>query len=88
MIYIKEKNYTDAIALLSGSMLKLQTDNADIYYNIACLFTIQNDQGKAIEWLRKAVKKGYEGWEKIKTDPGLENIRNSSYYQDLIMKNH
>ena len=87
MLYIKEKNYTDAIALLSGPMLKLQPGNVGIYYNIACLFAIQNDQDKAIEWLRRALEKGYGEWDKIKTDPDLENIRDSSYYQEII-KNH
>jgi tetratricopeptide (TPR) repeat protein len=84
MLYIKEKNYTDAIALLSGPMLKLQPDNVGIYYNIACLFAVQNDQDKAIEWLRKAVEKGYDKWEQIKTDSDLENIRDSKYYQEII----
>ena len=87
MIHIKEKNYADAIALLSGPMLKIQPDNADIYYNISCLFAIQNDQKKAIEWLSLALGKGYDNWEKIKTDPDLENIRNSTYYQESI-ENH
>ena len=86
MIHIKEKNYTDAIALLSGPMLKIQPDNADIYYNISCLFAIQNDQEKAIEWLDRALEKGYDNWEKIKTDPDLEKIRNSKYYQEIIKK--
>ena len=31
--------------------------------------------------------KGYNNWEKIKTDPDLENIRNSRYYLETI-KNH
>lgn len=84
MLYIKKKNYTDAIVLLSGPMLKLQHDNADIYYNISCLFAIQNDQEKAIEWLCRALEKRYDGWGNIKTDPDLENIRNSSCYQEII----
>jgi len=84
MLHIKEKNYTDALALLSGPMLKLQPDNAGIYYNIACVFALQNDQDKAIEWLGRALEKGYDGWDKIKTNPDLENIRNSSYYQKII----
>lgn len=87
MRHIKEKKYTDAIALLSGPMLELQPDNAGIFYNIACLYALQNDQTKAIEWLDRAVEKGYDKWESIKTDPDLENIRNSSYYQEII-KNH
>jgi len=87
MLQIKEKNYTKAIAILSGPMLKLQPGNADIYYNIACLFSLQKNQEKAIEWLRRALEKGYDNWGKIKTDPDLENIRNSLYYHNLI-KNH
>jgi hypothetical protein len=87
MLHIKEKNYIDAVTLLSGPLLKLQPDNANIYYNIACLFAIQNDQENAIEWLRRALEKGYDRWEKIKTDPDLESIRNSSYYQ-IIIKRH
>ena len=87
MIFIKEKKYTDAIAVLSGPMLKLQPDNTGVYYNISCLFAIQNDQEKTIEWLGRALEKGYDGWEKIKNDPDLECIRDSSYYQEII-KDH
>ena len=86
MLHIKEKNYTDAISLLSGPMLGLQPDNAAINYNIACLYALQNDEDKAIDWLRLAVEKGYDGWEKIKTDPDLENIRDSKYYKEIIKK--
>jgi len=85
-LHIQEENYTDAIALLSGPMLKLQPDNAIINYNIACLYAIQNDQDKAIDWLRLALKKGYDNWEKIKTDPDLENIRDSIFYKEIIKK--
>jgi tetratricopeptide (TPR) repeat protein len=87
MQHIKEKNYTDAIALLSGAMLKLQPDNADIYYNIACLFSLQDNQEKAIDWLRRAIEKGYDRWEKINTDPDLENIRNLEYFQKIKKNN-
>jgi hypothetical protein len=30
------------------------------------------------------VEKGYENWERIKTDIDLDNIRNSSDYQELV----
>ena len=33
------------------------------------------------------LKKGYDKWELIKTDKDLENIRGTSYYQELT-KNH
>ena len=88
MLHIKKKNYTDAISLLSGPMLKLEPDNAAINYNIACLYALQNDQEKAISWLRLAVEKGYDNWEKIKTDPDLENIRDSKYYKEIIKEHN
>ena len=86
MTHIKEKNYADAIALLSGPMIKLQPDNAIINYNIACLYALQNDEDKAIEWLSLALEKGYDNLEKIKTDPDLENIRKSSHFKKIIKK--
>jgi len=69
-------------------MLKLQPENAAIYYNIACLFSLQNNQEKANKWLRRAIEKGYDNWGKIKTDPDLTNARNSSYYQEIIKLSH
>ena len=87
MLQIKKKNYSDAISLLSGPMLRLQPDNTVIYYNIACLYALQNDQDNAIGWLRTALEKGYDNLEKIRIDPDLENIRNSTYYQTFIKNN-
>jgi len=41
----------------------------------------------SIEWLKKAINRGYNNWEMIKTDEDLKNIRDSSYYRELI-ENH
>jgi hypothetical protein len=39
---------------------------------------------EAIEWLQKALDKGYTNWESIKKDGDLDNIRDSSAYRNLI----
>jgi len=59
-------------------------DNPAVYYNIACIYSRKNQIEEAIDWLKKAIEKGYHNWDLIKTDKDLENIRSSSYYKELI----
>jgi hypothetical protein len=42
---------------------------------------------ESIEWLKKAIDKGYTNWENIKRDGDLDNIRDTSAYSELI-KDH
>jgi len=53
-------------------------------YSIACLYSISNRKEEAIEWLRKAVDKGYNDFERMKTDRNLENIRQTEAYQEIL----
>jgi hypothetical protein len=43
-----------------------------------------NKTDQAIAWLQKAIELGYDSWDLIKTDKDLANIRNSSFYKNLI----
>ena len=61
--------------------------NAEIeqaYYTVACVFARQHKTEKSVEWLKKAIRKGYDNWEALKNDRNLENIRNTPYYKSLI----
>jgi hypothetical protein len=51
---------------------------------MACIYAKQNRIEESIEWLKKAIERGYDNWDLIKTDKDLENIRGSSYYKELI----
>jgi len=65
--------------------IKINPDyKAAAYYNIACLYSRQNIIGKSIDFLKKAISAGFNDWNVIKTDKGLENIRASSLYKELI----
>jgi tetratricopeptide (TPR) repeat protein len=68
-------------------MTALEPDNPNTYYNIAAMYALQDNVPDSIAWLRKAIDRGYQNWELIKTDKDLENIRSSAAYQDLV-KNH
>jgi tetratricopeptide (TPR) repeat protein len=65
-------------------LITLHPDDAANYYNAAVLYALQKKETEALAWLNKAVEKGYDNWDLIKTDKDLENIRNTPGYQKLI----
>jgi len=54
------------------------------YYNMARWHAKQNRNTEAVEWLGKAIDRGYANWQQIKSDPDLENIRETVEYNKLI----
>lgn len=47
----------------------------DIYYNMACLRSLQKRPEEALDWLRQALEKGYRNERGIQEDPDLEGVR-------------
>ena len=83
MAYAADKQYDNALDAFK-KMIAFQPDNASHYYNVAVLYALQTKVIESIEWLKKAIDRGYTNWELIKTDKDLENIRNSAEYKELI----
>ena len=83
MAYLKLGDYEKARSSLF-MMLELQTTNAGLYYNIACTYAMENDVKASVEWLEKAIDRGFSDWNLIKTDRDLDNIRESSAYGTFI----
>ena len=44
----------------------------------------KKENNQALEYLEKALEKGYENLEKIQSDPDLEEIRNDPTYKDIM----
>jgi tetratricopeptide (TPR) repeat protein len=65
-------------------VLKYTPDDAETHYNIACMYARLKRVDESIEWLQKAIDRGYANWENIKKDSDLDNIRESSAYKKLI----
>jgi tetratricopeptide (TPR) repeat protein len=83
LVYMKKGEYAQALPLLKKKV-ELQPNIPDGYYNLASLYALQNKKEEATSWLDKAVKRGLKDWNLIKTDPDLNNIRGTAYYQNLI----
>jgi len=76
----------DDVAALEAFMdlADLQPDNPEVHYNIACLHARANRTEEAVLWLQKAVDKGFNNWTLLKKDRDLENIRNTTFYRELM----
>jgi tetratricopeptide (TPR) repeat protein len=77
------KNYTQALSRFK-EVLGHWPDKAETYYNIACMYSRLEREEESIEWLQKAIDKGYSNWESIKSDSDLENIRDADAYKELV----
>ena len=54
------------------------------YYNLARWSAKQGRTAEAVDWLIKAIARGYANWERITSDPDLESIRKTEEYSKLI----
>jgi len=84
--HVSNQEYEAAIKKFKA-ILDQDPSNKAILYNIACIYALKNQEKEAMTWLKKAVSNGYKNWERIKTDPDLENLRKSEYYQEIITLN-
>jgi tetratricopeptide (TPR) repeat protein len=82
-VYAESGEYEKALGLFQKT-LEQWPDNAGTYYNIACMYSRLNRLQASIDWLNKAVDKGYHNWNLIKTDSDLENLRKTQLYKEFI----
>jgi len=71
-------------AYLKG--IQLEPENSDLYYEIAALHAYQDNPQKAINWLKRAVDKGFENWRHLSSDTRFKDIRTDDQYKELIYK--
>jgi hypothetical protein len=57
--------------------------NRNMYYNFCCLYSLQNNKPKALEYFEKTVKLGYSDYQHTLEDTDLDNIRNEEKFKAL-----
>lgn len=67
-------------------MIEIQPEDNSLYYNIACLYSIQNNITESIKWLSQSIDKGYNNWNLLQNDKDLENVREASDFKILLKK--
>ncbi len=82
-IYISEKNYAAARRVLDKA-IRIKSGFVDPYYNLACLYSLQNDVSQSLSYLKKAVSVDEAARVWAKTDKDLQNLRGHSEYEKII----
>ncbi len=54
-----------------------------LYYNLACMESLQNKRGQALASFAKACESGYSNYGHVKTDTDLDNIRDDETFRRL-----
>ncbi|MCJ7538109.1 MAG: tetratricopeptide repeat protein [Desulfobacterales bacterium] len=62
----------------------LKPEAPDAYYFIAGTYARQNRAEDAVEWLKKAVAKGFDNWQQLIKDQNFNSIRHTAYYKRLV----
>lgn len=58
----------------------IKTIKANVYYNLACVYSLLNKKQEAINDFGKAIDWGYSEYQHAKTDRDLDNIRNDKKF--------
>ncbi len=98
----KHPNYVDALIALAEvytaqslyekgltidkRLAVLCPDDALVFYNLACSYSLLNHKDLALGSLVKAVKLGYDEWKYMQSDPDLKNLANEPQFKNLIAR--
>ena len=54
------------------------------HHQIACVYAVLGDKGKAMAWLERSADTGFPCWPFFKLDPHLENLRGEAAFQRFV----
>ncbi len=78
-----QKRYNELAATLALAA-EIRPDNPQTFFALARAQALAGQKREAIESLKKAVEKGFNNAEELKTNPDLEPIRNDKAFTQLI----
>ncbi len=81
--YVETKAYDAALAGLKKLSI-LSPGRAEIDYNISCVYAKAGKPDESMEWLKRAVQKGYDNWDRIRSDDDLNSVRKKPEFESLM----
>ncbi len=76
--------YLGKIEDAKKKMDSIMKDNDEHYYDAACLYSLINEQDKALDYFKQALENGERQFYHFERDHDLDNIRNLPKYKELI----
>lgn len=78
----EKKNYSAAAASLELGAL-IEPDNPELLYEMAGLYALSNDRGRALACLKTAIEKGFRDLARLQTDTSFASIRETAGFRAL-----
>jgi adenylate cyclase len=66
--------------------LDIDPDDAGVRYNVACLYSLEEQTEEAIRCLERAVEAGFGNRDWIEQDPDLNPLREYPRFQELVAR--
>lgn len=82
--YLVQREFDLSLKYLTKAT-KLVPTHPSPYYNLMCFYAIQGDNERALEFLQKAVDKGFRDINHLKNDTDLsEDLKNDPRFVEII----
>jgi len=84
-VYLRQDKNKKAEQYFLTSIQK-EPEEPWVYYNMACFYSLISDPANALNYLEKALQKGFDNFDHISTDTDMDNIRSLQGFKTLIEK--
>jgi len=81
--YLQGQQYEEALKTLE--VLKTLTpDHPNLYYNLACYYSLTHQETESLAALKRSLKLGYSARGDVHTDPDLANLRQTEAFKQWV----
>ena len=86
VLYLHDKDYSAAQRKFEA-ITRIEPDDADPYYNLACLHSAKGEKKQGLAYLKKAISLNPSVRNWARTDTDLDNLRSSPEFEEIIRTN-
>lgn len=82
---VEHYNYEDGIRLIRFA-ITANPDEPFLYFYLATFYSAAKQIGKSLYYYEEALRRGFNDWHKIVSDPSFENARNTKRFRTITVK--
>ena len=86
VVYSRIKGQENEAMKLFEHAIALNEDYPLPYYAIACLYSLQNERRSALDFLKKAIQRGFDDREHMDNDHDLDSLRDDEEFIKIIQE--
>jgi tetratricopeptide (TPR) repeat protein len=80
--YLNKEKFKLSLKTLK-TLESINPNNPLLHYNFSCYYSLLGNIQKSIESLKKAIGNGFKNHQILKTDPHIENLRQSTEFKEF-----